>query len=246
MPAGVVLREGARRSSTATYVPRRNSRSTSAVRSNTASGGRRVFGARNRSQCARPDRSRYRSSQPPRRQLTEAIGPSPQNFPQFPHFAPGRADSGGHARTAPDSKSPGQRPFSGSSRPPCERPRKVLRRRGRRFESCRGTTRADAKAGQRTGELGRYRPARGDSAGTPIADLRRPGHSEAVPSVQIKNVPRKTHAVLRQPAAAAHESLQEYVRHRLIEEANSPTIDEALDRAGGLVAGRSVAHRPAR
>jgi len=30
--------------------------------------------------------------------------------------------------------------------------------------------------------------------------------------VQIKDVPEQTHAVLRQRAAAAHQSLQEYLR----------------------------------
>jgi plasmid stability protein len=54
-----------------------------------------------------------------------------------------------------------------------------------------------------------------------------------MPSVHIRNVPEYTHAVLRQRAAAAHQSLQEYLRARLIEEANEPTIDEVLDRAGG-------------
>jgi len=54
-----------------------------------------------------------------------------------------------------------------------------------------------------------------------------------MPSVQIKNVPEQTHAVLRQRAAAAHQSLQEYLRARLIEEASEPTLEELLERAGG-------------
>jgi antitoxin FitA len=58
-----------------------------------------------------------------------------------------------------------------------------------------------------------------------------------VPSVQIKDVPERTHAVLRQRAAAAHQSLQEYLRARLIEEADQPTLDEVLDRAGGRSGG---------
>ena len=58
-----------------------------------------------------------------------------------------------------------------------------------------------------------------------------------MPTVHIRNVPEHTHAVLRQRAAAAHQSLQEYLRARLIEEANEPTIDEALDRAGGRSGG---------
>jgi hypothetical protein len=58
-----------------------------------------------------------------------------------------------------------------------------------------------------------------------------------MPSVQIKDVPVQTHAVLRRRAAAAHQSLQEYLLARLIEEAASPTLDEVLDRAGGRAGG---------
>jgi antitoxin FitA len=58
-----------------------------------------------------------------------------------------------------------------------------------------------------------------------------------MPSVQIKNVPEQTHAVLRQRAAAAHQSLQEYLRARLIEEASEPTLEELLERAGGRSGG---------
>lgn len=57
-------------------------------------------------------------------------------------------------------------------------------------------------------------------------------------SVQIKDVPEHTHAVLRRRAAAAHQSLQEYLRMRLIEEADMPTVDEVLQRAGGRAGGR--------
>lgn len=58
-----------------------------------------------------------------------------------------------------------------------------------------------------------------------------------MPSVQIKDVPEDTHAVLRQRAAAAHQSLQEYLRSRLIEEASQPTLEEVLTRAGGRSGG---------
>jgi plasmid stability protein len=58
-----------------------------------------------------------------------------------------------------------------------------------------------------------------------------------MPSVQIKDVPDETHAVLRQRAAAAHQSLQEYLRGRLIEEASRPTLDEVLNRAAGRSGG---------
>ena len=51
-----------------------------------------------------------------------------------------------------------------------------------------------------------------------------------MPSVQIKDVPEDTHRVLRERAARAHQSLQEYLRSRLIAEANQPTLDEVFDR----------------
>lgn len=59
----------------------------------------------------------------------------------------------------------------------------------------------------------------------------------AMPSIQIKDVPEETHSVLRQRAVAAHQSLQEYLRSRLIEEASRPTLEEVLDRAGGRSGG---------
>jgi len=57
-------------------------------------------------------------------------------------------------------------------------------------------------------------------------------------SIQIKDVPDETHMILRQRAAASHQSLQEYLRARLIEEAREPTLDEVLARAGGRSGGR--------
>lgn len=59
-----------------------------------------------------------------------------------------------------------------------------------------------------------------------------------MPSVQIKDVPDETHGVLRRRAAAAHQSLQEYLRTRLIAEAARPTIEEVLDRVGEHAGGR--------
>jgi plasmid stability protein len=58
-----------------------------------------------------------------------------------------------------------------------------------------------------------------------------------MPSVQIKDVPDDTHAVLRRRAAQARQSLQEYLLARLIEEASTPTLDEVLERAGGRSGG---------
>src|SRR5665647_458309 len=65
-----------------------------------------------------------------------------------------------------------------------------------------------------------------------IAKWRTKRHNGAMPSVQIKDVPEHTHAVLRQRAATAHQSLQEYLRTKLIQEASAPTVEEVLDRAG--------------
>lgn len=59
----------------------------------------------------------------------------------------------------------------------------------------------------------------------------------AVPSVQIKDVPTGVHATLRRRAAAAGQSLQEYLLELLTEEAQAPTLDEVLDRAGGRAGG---------
>ena len=58
-----------------------------------------------------------------------------------------------------------------------------------------------------------------------------------MPSVQIKDVPEEVHRVLRRRAAEAHQSLQEYLRSRLIDEASRPTLEEVLDRAGGRSGG---------
>ncbi len=59
-----------------------------------------------------------------------------------------------------------------------------------------------------------------------------------MPSVQIKDVPEDTHRVLRERAARAHQSLQEYLRSRLIADANQPTLEEVLDRAAARRGGR--------
>ncbi len=58
-----------------------------------------------------------------------------------------------------------------------------------------------------------------------------------MPSIQIKDVPEATHAVLRRRAAGAGQSLQEYLRGRLIDEASAPTLEEILARAGGRAGG---------
>jgi antitoxin FitA len=63
-----------------------------------------------------------------------------------------------------------------------------------------------------------------------------------MPSVQIKDVPDETHAVLRRRAALAHQSLQEYLLAKLVEEASTPSLDEVLDRAGGRAGGSLSFH----
>lgn len=50
-----------------------------------------------------------------------------------------------------------------------------------------------------------------------------------MPSIQIKDVPEETHKILRVRAAAAHQSLQEYLRSKLIDETSRPTVDEVFD-----------------
>lgn len=65
-----------------------------------------------------------------------------------------------------------------------------------------------------------------------------------MPSVQVKDVPDDVHAVLRQRAAAAGQSLQEYVLALLTVEARTPTVAEVLDRAASR-AGGSVPAREA-
>ena len=59
-----------------------------------------------------------------------------------------------------------------------------------------------------------------------------------MPTIQVKDVPEDTHRTLRRRAAAAHQSLQEYLRSRLIAEASEPTLDEVLDRIAHRSGGR--------
>lgn len=61
-----------------------------------------------------------------------------------------------------------------------------------------------------------------------------------MPSVQIKDVPDDVHRVLRSRAAAAGQSLQEYLLARLVEAAREEPLEEVLARAGGR-SGGSVA-----
>ena len=51
-----------------------------------------------------------------------------------------------------------------------------------------------------------------------------------VATIQTKNVPDDVHQILRKRAAAAGQSLQEYVLGLLVREAEQPTLNEILDR----------------
>jgi plasmid stability protein len=56
-------------------------------------------------------------------------------------------------------------------------------------------------------------------------------------TVQVRNLPDTTHAVLRRRAAEAGMSLQEYLLALLEELAGRPTVAEVLARAGGRTGG---------
>jgi len=58
-----------------------------------------------------------------------------------------------------------------------------------------------------------------------------------VPNIQVKDVPEDVHRVLRSRAAAAGQSLQEYLVTRLTREARRPTVEEILQRAGHRAGG---------
>jgi antitoxin FitA len=59
-----------------------------------------------------------------------------------------------------------------------------------------------------------------------------------MPSIQVKDVPDDVHAVLRRRAAAAGQSLQEYLLERLTAEAAAPTLVEVLERVSHHTGGR--------
>ena len=59
-----------------------------------------------------------------------------------------------------------------------------------------------------------------------------------MPSIQVKDVPEEVHTVLRRRAAAAGQSLQEYLLARLREDAHTPTVEELFERIEHRTAGR--------
>ncbi|MDX2643221.1 hypothetical protein PV341_06460 [Streptomyces sp. PA03-1a] len=50
-------------------------------------------------------------------------------------------------------------------------------------------------------------------------------------NIQIKDVPDDVHRTLKHRAIEAHQSLNEYLRQRLIEQARTPTVDDILASA---------------
>jgi antitoxin FitA len=56
--------------------------------------------------------------------------------------------------------------------------------------------------------------------------------NSVMPSIQIKNVPPEVHSALRRRAAAAGQSMQEYLLAQLTRQAEAETLDEVLDRIG--------------
>lgn len=57
-------------------------------------------------------------------------------------------------------------------------------------------------------------------------------------NIQIRNVPEKTHSVLRRRASAAGMSLQEYLLAMVNEAASKPTVEEVLRRVSRRNGGR--------
>lgn len=64
-------------------------------------------------------------------------------------------------------------------------------------------------------------------------------------NIQIRNVPDDVHEVYKRRAAAAGQSLQEYLLANLTEQAGRPTMQEVFDRiasrSGGRVSGAEAA-----
>jgi antitoxin FitA len=62
-------------------------------------------------------------------------------------------------------------------------------------------------------------------------------YRRGMPSVQIKNVPEDVHRILRSRAAAAGQSLQEYLLALLVDEARMLPPDVFFDRISGRTGG---------
>lgn len=59
-----------------------------------------------------------------------------------------------------------------------------------------------------------------------------------MPTIQVKDVPVEVHAALHRRAAAAGQSLQEYVLGRLRDEVQRPTLAELFERIGHRSGGK--------
>ncbi|MFC0531166.1 FitA-like ribbon-helix-helix domain-containing protein [Phytohabitans kaempferiae] len=66
-----------------------------------------------------------------------------------------------------------------------------------------------------------------------------------MPNIQVKDVPEDVHRILRSRAAAAGQSLQEYLLARLTREARRPTLEEVIQRMGQRSGGRLTPHQAA-
>lgn len=55
-------------------------------------------------------------------------------------------------------------------------------------------------------------------------------HNAFMPNVTVRGVPEDVHAVLAARAAAARQSLQEYMLDQLIQHARRPTMREVLEQ----------------
>lgn len=66
-----------------------------------------------------------------------------------------------------------------------------------------------------------------------------------MPNIQVKDVPEDVHRILRSRAAAAGQSLQEYLLARLTREARRPTLEEVIQRMGQRSGGSLAPHQAA-
>ena len=71
-------------------------------------------------------------------------------------------------------------------------------------------------------------------------------HNACMPNVQVRDVPPEVHEALLRRAASAGQSLQQFLAGQLAAIAETPTIDEILDRIdrrakGDLSASEAIA-----
>ena len=65
-------------------------------------------------------------------------------------------------------------------------------------------------------------------------------------NMQIRDVPERTHAVMKRRAAKAGMSMQEYLLALINEQAEQPTVEDVLARAGSRTGGRLALAQAAR